>query len=268
MAEETLYRLRVRYAETGRLRYLSHLELLRAVERAVRRSGVPYAVTQGFHPRLKAAYGPALPVGVSSQDEWFDLWVRERRPAEEYLAALAAAFPADLAPREVAYVDGRAASLSAGLSIACWDVELGVWADEASKLGVDALLARVGPAEVEAACAAVCASGSITYLRDGKPKTVALEGRVARTPRVFPRADGAPGARIELVTRATNEGALRPDVFMGAVRLQLAESLAVRGDAPGDPAAAVVSCQRCLRAAVVRTAQYLEGDDGTWVRPI
>ena len=42
------FRLRVTYAETGRLVMLSHLEIARALERAVRRAGLPYAVSQGL----------------------------------------------------------------------------------------------------------------------------------------------------------------------------------------------------------------------------
>ena len=264
MAEETQFCLRVRYVERGRLRYLSHLELLRALERTIRRSGLPYAVTQGFSPRIKAAYGPALPVGVASDDEWFDLWLRALRPSGEYLEALRRAAPPDLQPQEAAYVDVRSLSLSAALTLASWEFELTPWPQAPSGVS-DALTAdAVGRAFGE-----VMARGSIEYLRTGKMRSVPLDGKIARGPQIEDmRADGVRGVRLSLTTRSSDAGALRPDVLMDAVFARLAESSAARGEsapAQGEP---VVSFKRYLRTSIVRTAQYLEGEDGTWVRPI
>ena len=50
------FRLRVTYAETGRLVMLSHLEIARALERAVRRAGLPYAVSQGVFTAYEAGF--------------------------------------------------------------------------------------------------------------------------------------------------------------------------------------------------------------------
>ena len=267
MSEDTLFCLRIRYGETGRLCYLSHLELLRAVERMIRRARLPYAVTQGFSPRIKAAYGPALPVGVASTDEWFDLWLRAYRPAAEYLAMLRDAAPPDLAPCEAAYVDLHAPSLSAALTLATWEVDLGLWPGEVERLGLE-VPACFGPDGVRAAFERVLAAGQITYPRNGKPKTVELAHKIARGPQVDAREDGAPGARIVVTTRSSNQGALRPDVLMGAVLGQLAESCAAQGELGAHGGDDVVSFKGCVRTRVVRTAQYLEGEDGTWVRPI
>ena len=264
MAEETLFCLRVRYVETGRLRYLSHLELLRAIERTVRRAGLPYAVTQGFSPRIKAAYGPALPVGVASTDEWFDLWVRAYRPAGEYLDALRAAAPPDLAPQQAAYVDLHGPSLSANLTLATWDVEVGTWPGESFPGDVGRAL---GPDALARAWAAVVACGEIVYLRDGKPKTVALEGKFARGP-VFEALAGVPGTRFSVTTRSSNAGALRPDVLVGALVAQLAEQNAACAERGSEEGAPGVSWAASLRTSIVRSAQYLEGEDGSWVRPI
>lgn len=261
MSEDVLFRLRVRYVETGRLRYLSHLELLRALERTMRRADLPYAVTQGFSPRIKAAYCPALPVGVASLDEWFDVWLREYRPAEEYLALLQGAAVDDLMPCEASFVDVRSPSLSAALTLASWTLDVAARADgEGGRIAIDA-------SSLQGACDAVGAAGEIRYLRNGKPRTVSLEGKFARVPAVR-EVDGADAVRIEMVTRASNEGALRPDVFLDAVIAQLAETSRAAGGPVSAAADDAVSCRQLVRADIVRTAQYLEGEDGSWVRPI
>ena len=64
MAEQQTFRMRITFAKQGRLALLSHLEVARAIERAVRRAQLPFAVSQGFSPHMKIAFGAALPVGV------------------------------------------------------------------------------------------------------------------------------------------------------------------------------------------------------------
>ena len=265
MSEESLFCIRFRYVESGRLKYLSHLELLRAMERTIRRSGIPYAVTQGFSPRIKAAYCPALPVAVASDDEWFDLWVREYRPAGEYLEMLKAAAPPDLMPQEASYVELHGPSLGANLTIACWRAELSVWPC-AWRDPADDIDMSFTADDVRAAAKAVRALDGIEYLRNGKPKKVELAQKLVGDIEVEQLEGGAVG--LNFTTRSSNEGALRPDVLLAELTRQLADVLAVRGTRGADLPDPVVSFQRNLHTSVIRTAQYLEGKDGTWSRPI
>jgi radical SAM-linked protein len=55
------------------MRFTSHLDLMRTWERALRRSGLPLAFTQGHRPHLKLSFGPPLPLGFRSRAEVFDL---------------------------------------------------------------------------------------------------------------------------------------------------------------------------------------------------
>jgi len=69
----TSTRFRVEFAKEAPMRFLSHLDLMRTWERALRRSGLPLAFTQGHHPHLKMSFGPPLPLGFRSRAEVFDL---------------------------------------------------------------------------------------------------------------------------------------------------------------------------------------------------
>jgi len=69
-------RVRVRFAKTGDLRYLSHRELMTAIIRAVRRADIPVAYSQGFHPSPRLSFGPPLNVGMSGKREYFDMELR------------------------------------------------------------------------------------------------------------------------------------------------------------------------------------------------
>ena len=98
MADPRLFRLRVVYAKRGRVAMLSHLEVARALERAVRRADLPFAVTNGFSPHMRIAFGAALPVGVGGTAEFFDLFMRSYVAPDKALAALQAASAPDLMP--------------------------------------------------------------------------------------------------------------------------------------------------------------------------
>lgn len=71
----TFIRLRAEFSKTGELKYLSHLEMIRLIERALRRAKIPLAYTEGFHPSPKISFCPALPVGIEGLREYFDMVV-------------------------------------------------------------------------------------------------------------------------------------------------------------------------------------------------
>lgn len=64
---------RLCFAKENKLKFVSHLELIRAMERSLRRAGLPIAFSEGFHPHPKLSFGPALAVGISSNCEYMDV---------------------------------------------------------------------------------------------------------------------------------------------------------------------------------------------------
>jgi len=68
-AETPLGRVRIFYEKTGDFRFFSHLTMIQHIERLLRRSGVPFGVSGGFHPRMKLASLPPLPVFAASRAE-------------------------------------------------------------------------------------------------------------------------------------------------------------------------------------------------------
>ena len=66
-------RVRVRYSKLGKVRFLSHRDLARIIERAVRRAGLPVSYSQGFSPHARLHFGLALSTGYESYAEYFDV---------------------------------------------------------------------------------------------------------------------------------------------------------------------------------------------------
>jgi radical SAM family uncharacterized protein/radical SAM-linked protein len=107
--------VRVRYGRVGRLVALSHLETMHAVLRAVRRAGLPVAYSQGYHPKPRVSFGPALPVGLASRSEYLDLELIGVHDAAEVVARLAPQMPEGLPVYDGRAVDPRAPSINESL---------------------------------------------------------------------------------------------------------------------------------------------------------
>jgi radical SAM-linked protein len=78
-----IFPYRVRFSKTGRLRFLSHHDLMRLFERAMRRSGLPLRMTEGYNPHPVISFPTALGLGFESLDEVMEFeltsWVAPRQ---------------------------------------------------------------------------------------------------------------------------------------------------------------------------------------------
>jgi radical SAM-linked protein len=97
-------KLRFRFAKTGHLRLLSHHDLMRCLERMLRRAAVPFKSTNGFHPTPRLVFALSLPLGVVGSDEVCELELTEPRDADETLARLAVQAPDGLAFTRVSVI--------------------------------------------------------------------------------------------------------------------------------------------------------------------
>ncbi|NLV92055.1 MAG: DUF2344 domain-containing protein [Firmicutes bacterium] len=85
--------IRIKYEKLQPVRYISHLDLMRAFERALRRAQMPIAYTQGFHPRPKFSLASALAVGITSEAEYGDFELVQAVNPEEFAAKVNAYLP-------------------------------------------------------------------------------------------------------------------------------------------------------------------------------
>ncbi len=89
-------RLRVRFAKETELKFISHLDLLRTLVRALRRSGVPVAYSQGFNRKPRVVIAAPLPLGATSTGEYCDIFLEEAVPALDFQAKVAQELPRGL----------------------------------------------------------------------------------------------------------------------------------------------------------------------------
>lgn len=75
-------RYRVRFAKTDLMRWISHRDLSSLWERIGRRVGLPFLMSEGFHPKPGLMFSSALPPGDESFDEVVDLELEHDRAGE------------------------------------------------------------------------------------------------------------------------------------------------------------------------------------------
>ncbi|MGA0278972.1 MAG: TIGR03936 family radical SAM-associated protein, partial [Vulcanococcus sp.] len=122
-ASERVQRLRFRFAKTGSLALLSHLDLVRLMERALRRSRLPASFTGGFHPLPRVQFALALPLGAEADGEWMDIEFTATLDPEQARQQLQRQLPPGFALLEVYPVEVFGSSLSQELSGATWAVQ-------------------------------------------------------------------------------------------------------------------------------------------------
>ncbi|ADB74305.1 TIGR03936 family radical SAM-associated protein [Geodermatophilus obscurus] len=120
----TVQKLRLRYAKRGPLRFASHRDLARALERALRRARVPMAFSAGFTPHPKISYVGAAPTGAASEAEYVEIGLAQRCDPEQVRAALDASLPPGIDVLECVEATGGSGSLADRIDAATWRVEL------------------------------------------------------------------------------------------------------------------------------------------------
>jgi len=123
-ASDRVCRLRIRFAKTGSMALLSHLDLMRMLERALRRSALPISFTGGFHPLPRIQIALALPLGAEADGEWMDLEFTRSITGEQLLASLQGLLPNGLALLSAEEVPVSGKSLSQNITGAVWSFDL------------------------------------------------------------------------------------------------------------------------------------------------
>ncbi|MDA0716823.1 MAG: TIGR03960 family B12-binding radical SAM protein [Cyanobacteria bacterium] len=123
-ASDRVERLRIGFAKTGSLALISHLDTLRMLERALRRSGLPVSFTGGFHPLPRLQLALPLPLGVEGCGEWLDLEFTEKVDPEQVRSRLQCELPTGFELLSAIRVEVFGVSLSQELISAHWQFVL------------------------------------------------------------------------------------------------------------------------------------------------
>jgi radical SAM-linked protein len=117
-------RLRVTFARGEDLKYITHLDLMRFWERALRRADLPVSYSEGFSPHAQLSLAAPLPVGTTSDGELMDVFMAERIAPRRFVEEAAQQLPPALAIVSVEEVGIALPALQADVRFADYLVEL------------------------------------------------------------------------------------------------------------------------------------------------
>jgi radical SAM-linked protein len=192
--------VRLQYRKVGPARFIGTRELTTVFLRAARRAGLPVAFSQGHHPLPRFSFGPALPLGFSSDDEYLDLELTERLAPEVVMARLAAELPAGLEPRAMTEIPRSAASIESEIAGFFYEVDL------------TALDAPPDSAAVAAGVARFAAAEAFPVRKRGRRGERAIDARRAVRDLVV-----AGPHRLRLEVLVEPEGTLKPGPLLGVL---------------------------------------------------
>lgn len=73
-----MLKIKVKYTKGEEIKFISHRDLMRLFQRAIRRAEIPIAYSQGFNPHMKISWGQALKVGQASNNEYAVLQLEQQ----------------------------------------------------------------------------------------------------------------------------------------------------------------------------------------------
>jgi radical SAM-linked protein len=70
-------RVRIKFTKNGCMKYISHLDVMRYFQKALRRAGIRTAFSSGYNPHMILSFAAPLGVSLTSDAEYFDLELTE-----------------------------------------------------------------------------------------------------------------------------------------------------------------------------------------------
>ncbi len=199
----------VTYRKAGPLRFLSHLDMARAIDRAVRRAGLPVKYSEGYNPSAQIGYTNALPVGTAGERELCQIELERPLDADEVHRALAAELPEDLGVVGIEVVSGQKRKHVSGRKRADYEIELHPNED----VTIDDLRDAVGE---------LLQAGNIRIVRETKSqvKEVDIRPGLYELSVLEPRsADAGPRLRMSLALQ--QDSLVKPSEVLEAVERRL-----------------------------------------------
>ena len=194
-------RLRVTFARGDEMKYITHLDVMRFWERALRRAEIPVAYSEGFSPHPQIALAAPLPVGVTSDAELMDVFLETVMTPAAFAERLAPQLPPGVSVIHVEEAGLTLPSLQAEVRAAAYDVDIGTVAAPEAADAVDSLLAA--------------ASFPWEHRREDETKNYDLRALIHDIA-VEPRDEGV---RLKMLLRADNSGSGRPEQVAAALKL-------------------------------------------------
>jgi len=127
-----------KYTKTGPLKFISHLDTLRALQRALRRGKFPIRYSEGYNPHPKLSIATPLPLGVESIGEYAEIELEQDMDVSTFVHSINEVLPKGM---EVvtAVVSSKSQSLPARVTGQIYRVEVFFKSEKEAEIAKDTL---------------------------------------------------------------------------------------------------------------------------------
>ena len=119
-----MQRLRIRFRRGEEIKFISHLDIMRLWERALRRARIPLAYSEGFNPRPRISLAAPLSVGVTGEAELMDIFIDKKVSPHWFTAMVNQQLPPGIEILEVFPMALNMPSLQSQIRYAQYEVEM------------------------------------------------------------------------------------------------------------------------------------------------
>lgn len=119
-----MQRLRVRFRRGEELKFISHLDIIRLLVRALLRAEIPLAYSEGFSPHPRISLAVPLSVGVIADNEMMDIFLTRMVSPHWFMNTVNQQLPAGIAILEVSPIGENVPSLQSQVRFTQYQVEI------------------------------------------------------------------------------------------------------------------------------------------------
>jgi radical SAM-linked protein len=198
------YRLRLVFAKKAQIKYLGHLDLSLAWERALRRAQLPLAYSKGFNPRPRMQFASELPLGTMSSAEILDVVLYDAVEPQDAYGRLQQSLPVGIELHSVESVPVKSPTLQQLLRQADYRVLVET---------------ELPPAELSARITALLSAEKLLQTRQRRKKEEEVDLRPLLHALKLERS-GETEVELQMRLSAGQSGNLRPEAVLKALGLE------------------------------------------------
>ena len=134
-----MYRLRIRFKRGEEIKFISHLDIIRLWQRALRRAGIDLAYSEGFNPHPRISLAVPLALGITSEAELMDVFISKHISPHSFTALVSRQLPSGIEILQVYHIAPTLPSLQSQVRYTEYMVKV----EEEAKSNVEAAIASL-----------------------------------------------------------------------------------------------------------------------------
>ena len=101
------------------MRFLSNLDMMKLMARALRRARIPFALSKGYNPHIRLSMGTVRPVGLWGEREYFDLELEQEMSTSEFVEKINRTLPPAIQVKACIQIAANTRALMNSINCAC-----------------------------------------------------------------------------------------------------------------------------------------------------